>query len=151
MSGTAAKYLGEMLKTNRAVTSLSVAQNTIDTEGGQALARSLVQNQTLTKLDLRHNCLGPGAGSEFGEALQQNSVLQVLHLDCNNLQDEGVTALVAGIQKAGMRGIRELHIAKNGFGPMSERALIRLVRSPRASLRILDSKANSLSLSLRTI
>ena len=140
-----------MLSHNTGLTHLSLARNTIDTEGGVALASSLGANRCLEKLDLCHNCMGAGVGAAFGRAVAQSSVasthlkLRALYLDCNSLMDAGVCGLVAALvdgRKGGVRALEELHVTKNSFGPEGERALQRLRRAKVS--KILDYRPRSM-------
>lgn len=82
------KVLGDTLKVNLAMTSLSLSSNQIGDAGCMALIDGLKDNSTLTQLELDRNKLTEEVCPAFTELLQGNSTLGILDLLGNEIEDE---------------------------------------------------------------
>eukprot|EP00904_Undaria_pinnatifida_P004340 jgi/Undpi1/13907/HiC_scaffold_9.g03558.m1 len=90
-----AAALGDMLKVNNSIQSLSLEWNSIGTfeQGIQRFADGLEVNGSLTKLILCNNHIGAQGGSYLARALKANSTLAELDLRWNELGNEGARAI----------------------------------------------------------
>lgn len=120
-----ARALAETLKTNSALTKLSIPSNSIGDVGAKALAEALKSNSALTTLDLEGNLIGDEGAMALAEVLKSNGVLTALDLEGNLIGDEGAMALAAALKSNGVRsnGVAALDLEGNSYGHESARAL----------------------------
>jgi Ran GTPase-activating protein (RanGAP) involved in mRNA processing and transport len=84
-----------MLASNRNLTELDLAFNSIEALGAESMSRALLTNRTLETLNLRQNNIGVTGGKFFADALSKNNHLRVLILVDNSLGTENI-CVVAG-------------------------------------------------------
>eukprot|EP00729_Bicosta_minor_P014554 gene14554-biopygen10298 len=90
--------IGEALKVNTTLTSISLGINNLGEVGVAAIGEALKVNTTLTYIDLKWNNLGEVAGAAIGEALKVNTTLTSIDLDYNDdLPDATQTAIKAAV------------------------------------------------------
>ncbi|KAG0312635.1 hypothetical protein BGZ97_010995 [Linnemannia gamsii] len=77
-----------------ALTTLDVADNSIDENDARALAKVLKINSTLTTLNLRGNSIGSNGGQALAEALKSNSTLTTLDLAYNSIGSNGAYNII---------------------------------------------------------
>jgi len=99
MTEKSGNVIGEFLAQNTTLINLDVSFNHLGNTGVQAICDGMKKNDTLEYLDLNHTRL---SGEEGGEILKdmlvKNTSLIHLELSYNDLGDEGVRAMVDGIE-----------------------------------------------------
>ena len=114
--------LALMLRSNRAIHTLSVARNpAAGWEGSSSLFRHLAVNPTLTALDMSRCDVGSRGARELGEMLQCNGSVSSLDLTDTRLCSDGGAKDWAGLEHlvAALRfngGLRTLSLARCGIG-----------------------------------
>jgi hypothetical protein len=114
--------LALMLRSNRAIQTLSVARNpAAGWEGSSSLFRHLAVNPTLTALDMSRCDVGSRGARELGEMLQCNGSVSSLDLADTRLCSDGGAKDWAGLEHlvAALRfngGLRTLSLARCGIG-----------------------------------
>eukprot|EP00752_Nemacystus_decipiens_P006959 g6244.t1 len=79
--------LADGLEVNGSLTSLVLCNNHIDAQGAACLARALRANSTLTELDLRWNEVGNGGARAIRDSLDTNRSLTSIKLSGNKVDD----------------------------------------------------------------
>ena len=105
--------VAKALKTNEALKTLWLNNNSIGDAGAQALAEALQTNGALTTLSLSHNSIGDAGARALAEALQTNKALTRLYLDNNSIGAAGAEALDEAGRAAKADG-RYLVISRGG-------------------------------------
>ncbi|ORZ28524.1 hypothetical protein BCR41DRAFT_391991 [Lobosporangium transversale] len=85
--------LSEALKTNITLAILDLSDNSIGDKGALSLSEALKVNSSLTSLTLGSNSIGDKGALALSEALKVNSSLMTLNLSYNSIEDEGALAL----------------------------------------------------------
>ncbi|KAF9205872.1 hypothetical protein BGZ49_003389 [Haplosporangium sp. Z 27] len=88
----------EALKTNTALTTLNLYENSIGNESVLALSEALTTNTTLTTLDLEDNWIGKEGALALSGALKINTSLTTLNLSDNSIGNEGALALSGALK-----------------------------------------------------
>lgn len=96
---TACKYIAELIKTNKTITSLNLGLNNFSNIGIAIIAEALKDNITLTELNIGWNGIGEDGARAVGESLKHNTGLKTLHIDRNPLGDKGAEALSMGLKE----------------------------------------------------
>lgn len=100
------------VRTNCALQSLRAEGNTLAGKGTFILMAAMKFNENLRELYLANNQLSPEDGQYLGGILRTNHTLQVLDLRDNNLQDDGVRFICAGVAEQ-HEGLCFLNLASN--------------------------------------
>jgi hypothetical protein len=95
---SAARALGQILKSNTSLQSLNLHDNVIGDAGACALGEGLKQNYRLQVLDVGRNTIGDDGAIGLGRALRCQTSLKELNLSCNQVGDQGACALGHGLQ-----------------------------------------------------
>ncbi len=128
----------------RALESLHISRVNLSDSDAEALAAALRDLPMVAELGIRWADLGKEAGRPIGSLIALGR-LQNLDLGFNDLQDEGVSAMVDAILSSPPRirrcGLQQLNLRANGIGPTGGLKLAELIaHSPR--LRGLELASN---------
>ena len=128
--GTAgAEALADALKTNNAITGLNLASNSIGAAGARALAEALKTNKALTNLNLMHNAIADEGARALAGALRSNSVLTDLYLGSNSMTDDGAWALAEALKTN--KALINLDVGtSNSIGDEAQKAVDELLAVP---------------------
>jgi Ran GTPase-activating protein (RanGAP) involved in mRNA processing and transport len=95
---TCAEAFAEYLeKPSCILQSLKMAWNTIRSQSGVRLARSLALNVSLVYLDLSYNSLSSDGGEALGDALMENRTLKTLVLASNSISSTACFTISVGV------------------------------------------------------
>jgi len=113
----------------RAVTSVSLGDNGLGSEGVESLAPALSRLPNLTSLALWMNRIGPNGGKKLGESLQQSRLDKLVSLDLSNNEIglEGGKALGQGI--GSLRSLKVLHLEGCKIGEDGVKAIFQGARN----------------------
>ncbi|KAG8957432.1 hypothetical protein FRC03_010147 [Tulasnella sp. 419] len=109
-------YIAQVLKRNRTLRFLNLAENRVDVHGLVAIAEALKYNSTLETLDLSRNpCCGPSIEgiTSIRTALTINTSLKRLFLSGTNMASPGAIALAEFIPEA--RSLLHLDLTHNSL------------------------------------
>ena len=126
--------LAEMLKENRMLHHLDVANNSIGDGGATALAEVLKQNRTLQHLNVMANFIRDGGATALAEMLKENRTLQELIVGYNSIGDGGATALAEMLKEN--RTLQELHLRNSCIGCGGATALAEMLKVNRTLLQL---------------
>jgi len=117
----ACRAIGQMLKSNRSLTELTLCQNSIPVEGVSYISLGLMSNRTLRILDLEGNALNDVSVSKISNALIHNEQLEFLCLDFNDFGRFGTRAVASMLQRN--NNLKELHLFGNRIDSVGATAL----------------------------
>jgi len=109
-----------------AVTSLGIANQSLDLLRMQLIADMLKRNTTLTTLNIWSNKLGDAQAVALGEALAVNKTLKVLSSGDNRISDNGAKAIAEGMKKS--KSITSLDLWTNNVGDDGAIAIAEAIR-----------------------
>ncbi|XP_068506899.1 NACHT, LRR and PYD domains-containing protein 3-like isoform X4 [Syngnathus scovelli] len=165
LSKKSCEALASVLSSSRTLSRLDLSCNDLHDDGLEALAAGLAKPQcTLQVLTLYRCKLSKKSCEALASVLSSSRTLSHLDLSCNNLHDDGLEALAAGLAKPqctlqvlrlvrcriGTRGcvslakalrsnpshLQELDLGGNGIGEEGKRALAEVQKDARCSLKI---------------
>ena len=93
-----AAALGDMIRSNTVLTSLSMGQCGITSEGCVQLAAGLMENITIQTLWLNGNHVGVEGARAISEVIEKNKTLQWLYLYGDKSLEEGVDSIIHSLQ-----------------------------------------------------
>ena len=99
ITDTGAQHLAAMLVVNATLQELDLSSTSITDNGVSHLSRAIQHNNSVTHLDLSHNRSITNTGAvTLGEMLTVNKSLRELNLQGTSVRQEGVNALMKGLQ-----------------------------------------------------
>jgi Ran GTPase-activating protein (RanGAP) involved in mRNA processing and transport len=146
-----AVVIASLISVNGALTKLSLAKNELGEEGTKAICEALEQNKSLKELDIsgdrfgnRGSNIGASAGAKHvAKMLGVNGGLTALDLSCNDLNDEGVSAVCEAIQSNKETKLASLNMGFNSIGPVGAKSVAAMV-AVTGALTSLDLSNNQL-------
>ncbi|KAJ7343861.1 hypothetical protein DFH08DRAFT_915041 [Mycena albidolilacea] len=131
-------YIAQVLKRNRTLKVLNLAENKLDVACLVSVAEALKYNSSLETLDLSRNpCSGPGLEGiqSLRTAFTLNTALKRLFLRATGLTAPGAIALAEFLPEA--QALLHLDLTENSLGPAGVLALAKSVQANRV-IRCLD-------------
>ncbi|GLC35012.1 hypothetical protein PLESTM_000269300 [Pleodorina starrii] len=98
VTGEGAAALGAMLKGNRGLKCLVLANTRLGTQGIDSICKGISKNTTLKELDISRSGCDDKAVAYLAQALQQNNTLERLHVGNNRITDAGAKMLADALQ-----------------------------------------------------
>ncbi len=142
----AAKKIGEMLKTNRSLTSLKLQGASMGNPEATLIAEGLRTNTTLTTLDLEANKISDTGIKAIAAALQKNTGLKFLGLEANRLADEGAIALADALR---INKCLQTLILDSNY--ITEKGIIAIARALRKNTALRALEISSMEYTLEAI
>ena len=136
-----ANSLAQALRVNISLSSLDLAENSIDNEGANSLAQALRVNTSLSSLDLSRNSIGNEGANSLAQALRVNTSLSSLDLAENSIGYEGANSLAQALRVN--TSLSSLDLAYNSSGNEGANSLAEALRV-NTSLSSLDLSRNSI-------
>ncbi|GLI70754.1 hypothetical protein VaNZ11_015781 [Volvox africanus] len=96
--GEGAAALGVMLKANRGLRCLVLANTRLGAQGVDSICRGVTKNTTLKELDLSRSGCDDKAAGHLAQVFQQNNTLEKLHVANNRITDIGAKLLADSLQ-----------------------------------------------------
>ncbi|XP_065909474.1 protein NLRC3-like [Dysidea avara] len=104
------KSLGEILSINKTLTVLDISYTDIGSDGCQYLADC--RNISLSELIMTSCKLGVSGADKIGQMIHYNKAISSVHLDWNEIGDNGVEKLVGQFYTT----LKHLNLRSNGIG-----------------------------------
>ncbi|RLN93019.1 hypothetical protein BBJ28_00012600 [Nothophytophthora sp. Chile5] len=136
----------DCLATNTTLKHLCVGEETLGDAAVQTLCSGLARNAQsgLQVWDLEYKSLGVAGAAAVGELLATNAALKTLTLSRNQIGDEGLEQLVAGLRANDHAALQELHATDVGITGAGLDAFASLLALPNCSLKTLQLSFNAL-------
>eukprot|EP01083_Nonionella_stella_P093463 261956_1 len=104
--------IGQALRNNSTVISLSIRDSTLERTACESLAGALRENKSLTLLELTHCRIGCEV-KVLANAIEENSTLTDLRLSDNNIGEEGILSIAEMVSVN--RTLQSLEVSRNSF------------------------------------
>ncbi|KAJ0397194.1 hypothetical protein ATCC90586_007632 [Pythium insidiosum] len=137
----------ECLAVNTTLKHLSIGEDALGDAGVAALSAGLARNagSAVEVWDLEHKSVGLAGASALGGLLAANSSLRSLTLARNNVGDEGVKALVAGLPSSSQTRLDTLTLTETAISGAALDHLAAWLAAPQCTLATLNVSFNALS------
>ncbi len=119
------KQIAALIKNNKHIEKLYLANNSIGDEGLIALINAL-DNDTVTFLDLNNNAITNRGGLAIATLLEKNKRLATLGLSQNLIGSEGINAIAKAVESN--TTLKILTLAQNNFNDDSLASILGLVQ-----------------------
>ncbi|KAJ0392232.1 hypothetical protein P43SY_010567 [Pythium insidiosum] len=138
----------ECLAVNTTLKHLSIGEDALGDAGVAALSAGLARNagSAVEVWDLEHKSVGLAGASALGGLLVANSSLRSLTLARNNVGDEGVKALVAGLPSSSQTRLDTLTLTETAISGAALDHLAAWLAAPHASAAFFEALAVNKSL-----
>jgi Ran GTPase-activating protein (RanGAP) involved in mRNA processing and transport len=138
LSESGATCFAEALRKNKTLETIDIGDSTFGDDGLRGLCLYNL-NTTLRVLNLEFKGLGARSGDIFKRTLPLTNLVE-LNLSRNDLDDETIKQLSAGITSNVAKSLLKLDLRKNSFGPEGFTALCLALRNSNVkTLRISDN------------
>ena len=139
--------LGPFLQANNTLEKLDLARNSVTSHGAMAIFSAFHHNRStkIRTINLSHNSLWvlDDDMTGVGPFLAKNRSLRILNLEGNNLNDESVHAMAAGLKSNEHAALERLYLGWNAFGDDGTIALAEMLEM-NMSLRVLGLGENQI-------
>ena len=117
LGSSGAKYICEMLRTNKGITKLDLARCNLGVEGAKLIANALNTNCAVEYLNLSSNDIGIDGAPSIRELLSSNTSIKTIDLRNNALGDSGAIQISEGLIRN--QSLTSIILAGNEIGDIS--------------------------------
>lgn len=117
LGSSGAKYICEMLRTNKGITKLDLARCNLGVEGAKLIANALNTNCAVEYINLSSNDIGIDGAPSIRELLSSNTSIKTIDLRNNALGDSGAIQISEGLIRN--QSLTSIILAGNEIGDIS--------------------------------
>jgi hypothetical protein len=137
--------IADALRVRGGLTALDLSYNRLEDEGVSAVCKAIQSNKEtkLASLNFDNNWFGPVGANAVAAMVAVTGGLTALDLSCNDLKDEGVSAVCEAIQSNKETKLASLNFGDNDIHPVGANAVAAMV-AVTGGLTALDLSGNDL-------